>query len=195
MLQYRKQPHERADVARQERSGLASETMQMAGQRVDEAVERLVRNRLTLVAATHQDGGARIRAHTVEKALDERRLAHPRSTVDMNGEGISFLRSTVRRHEGFELAQAPNEDGSGDHEIAGNVDHSRGGTELRQHRCCVGTIPRTPTEQSAAQGIEVGGYPDAVRRPWSIDRLLSQEHVDSRALERKPRGQGLVEHH
>ena len=113
-LEDRKEPGQREDVARKERLGLVrGKSPQVLRQRVDQAVEGLVRHGLPLVAAPREDDAAGLPlGEVLQEAADERALAHPGGAAHEERDAAPLLRSRERLVEGGELLLSPDEGGA-----------------------------------------------------------------------------------
>ncbi len=88
--QHREQSHQRRRVERQQVGGLVpAQPRQMAAQRVDEAVQRLVRHRLLLVAAPRQHQRRAGVRQPVEEVLHEKGLAGAGPAVYVDGRRLA----------------------------------------------------------------------------------------------------------
>ena len=198
--QHGKKPRQRENVAGHQRldAGMGK-PFEVMGERVHQAVERLVRNGLPLEAPPRENHGARVtRADPVEKTPHERALAHSRLPVESDCQGLPLLHLAERFQKAGELDPAPDKERfapagrSGRCEVRVRGVASEPLEDLGSLRAPSGV----PPQQLAAQAIEVLGDPrdELARRPGLPDLLFPQD-IGGRAREGTPAGQGLVEHH
>ena len=108
--QHRKNLRERRRIARNEGFGLApGQPPQVPAERVDERVNRLVRNRLLFVAPAGQDDRLVALEQRLQESLNERALADPRAAVNKHGHRTSLAHILERRIQGGKLRLTPHE--------------------------------------------------------------------------------------
>ena len=91
-LQHRKHPGQKRHVLRQQALRLAGrQPLQVPRQGVDQAVERLVRDRFSLVAPAREDDGLVLLDQLVEERSNQRGLAGPRPAEDEDRLGLAAV--------------------------------------------------------------------------------------------------------
>ena len=110
LLEHRKQPGQRPHVTGQKARYIGvAHARQAQGQGVDDAVQRLERDRLALVAAPPQHDGFGVKR--LDEAIDEGALADPRRAADVHCLLPASSGLAKRFPKCAELGGAPNEDG------------------------------------------------------------------------------------
>ncbi len=174
----------------------------VVAERIDDAVERLVRHALPLVAAARQDDGVGgLEEESARELANEGALADPRLPLDEDGDARPLAHVGERALQGRELPFAPDE----------RRDLSlRGGrryvprraarverffhVEPAEHLARARPRARIEAEQLDAQGVEIarhGGDERAWRR--RLEPLLVHQDLERRPVEREPPGERFVE--
>jgi hypothetical protein len=207
-LEHREQPRQLAGVrAEQRRHLLGRLRQQVIGERVDQAVERLERHRLVLVAAAREDHRVAAVGQVGEEPLPERRLARARHAAQVRAGRSPAGRLGERVLERGALAGPPDQPGLA--RRPGRPRHGladRSGSPLRrvalrrddavapgQHVRAGGPLGRVAAQQRGDQGGQRRVVGDHRRR--RVVELLGQEHLRRRADVRQAAGQGLVQDH
>ena len=189
--QHWEQAHQGIDVARQQHFSLVPQTSQSLRERIDHAVERLVGDGFALVAAAGQHGCPRVRPNAAEEAIDQRRLAHARTTLDEDGHGRAFARSCLRGFQRLELGLPPKEDRC--RPLRGHAGRDVGTSQPSQHFRALRPLVGVPMDERGRKLGEILRNAVATqRRRLSPD--LCVEHLDHRALEGQPPGEDVVKH-
>jgi hypothetical protein len=199
--QDREEPRHRQDVARQERLHLlAREPGQVAAERVDQAVERLVRHRLALVAAPGQHHRAALLGQLARDPLDQHALAHAGAAVHQHGHRLpvahrggerlaQHLRVRAPAHQRRRVLRAR------PRRAARNGRRGQAAAQPAQDRLTVGARGRIAVQEVDAQLRQVDRrLRHQVERRHRLAPLLLHQHHDRRADERQGAGQRVVEH-
>ncbi len=193
-----KQPCERPDVLwkRDPVLGLV-DVHQMATQRVDHAVDGLVRDGLPLVRASAKDDRVAPPHEVVEEVLHEHRLARSGRPRKANRDVSSAPCQAEGRAQRAQVRLTADETGPG--RTVRRQGGRKGVAGVAQAAKDVGAeqpLLGVTFEERAAKLVEISG--DAVhglRRRRRVDRALQPDHVDERSAEGRGSHEGLVEHH
>ena len=178
----------------------SSRAPQVAGQRVDHAVEGLVGHRLALVAAPRQHH----RAHPLALELGgelahQRDLAHARLAAHQHGRRPPAARGLEGVEQREQLGRAADERrGGAPRRVRRDRDRRRTGPRPRRRST---SAPRGPRLGIGAQELhaELGEVArrvgDHVGRRHRRERLLGRDDLQRLARERHVAGERLVEHH
>ena len=129
---------------------------QVAAERVDQAVERLVAHRLLLVAAPRQHQRLRSRVQGVDEVVDDRALAHARRPVHEQPDGSAGHRRAKRVLQRFQMPLAA--DQVHGHRLG---DDGRRGRAAAKHRQDIGgrrPLGGLDREQLHAELLEGHGH-------------------------------------
>ena len=134
------------------------EPHQVAAERVDDAVDRLVRDRLALVGAAAKDEGAA--AHElVEEVLHEGRLAHARRPGHAHGDRCASSDGVEGALQGLQRGLAADERG-----LRVGVDRSRWESDLTSGTAhstgdvgAAGTLRWIASEERSPERVEIAG--------------------------------------
>ncbi len=195
--QHGKQARQRQHVARQKRRHLlVGEAPQVAGQHVDQAVERLVRHRLVLVAAARERHGVGVPpAHLEQEAVDQRRLAEPRGAVDPDHRRLTAGQAVEGPPQAAQVPLAAHEDDRAPGLGAAAVRFVGLDAEACEHLVPLRAQLGFAAQQVLAQLVQIARDPrhQLPRRP-RLAALLVEHHLDELSGEGRGPGQRLVDH-
>ena len=177
--QHGEQAHQGMDVARQQHFSLVPQTPQSLRERIDHAVERLVGDGFAFVAAAGQHGCPRVRPNAAEEAIDQRRLAHARTTLDEDGHGRAFARSCLRGFQRLELGPPPKEDGC--RPLRGHSGRDVGTSQPSQHFRTLRPLVGVPMDERGRKLGEILRNAVATQRRRLSPDLCGEDVVKHRA--------------
>jgi hypothetical protein len=166
----------------------------MPRERVDDAVEGLVRKRFALVATPLEHDRAPLgRAKPLDERRDERALAETGFTLHANGHRASVgARIGERLPQKAELFAPPDERAARGH-VGSRV--GRGEPEATRDFGAGRAAARVAPQELFAEAIEIGGDVGCARAGrGTVARVLALDEIEQHASEREHAGQRLVEH-
>ncbi len=180
--QHGEHPRQRRHVAGHQALGFVPmQPAQEACERVDQRVDRLVGDRLLLVASAAQHDRLAALDQSIEESLEERALAGPRPAMDEDGAGLAAPDGRERFGELGELLLAADEE---PRSRAGSGRGRRRGAAARtaeplQDLLAGRTIPRVSLQQVHAEVIQLVRH-RRVDRPGlrRVGELLLHHHVE-----------------
>ena len=165
----------------------------MAGEGVDQAIDRLERQRLCLVAAAAQHQHLLLIAtDVVEEGAHHPALAHARLAAHVDQDRLAFERCAPGLVEELDLALAADQDlVAGADGAEGDVLASGGelAAQSAQDVGAGGAAVGIAAQELGAQLVEIGGHiGDHLRRARGLEALLLHQHVLATAEERHTPG-------
>ena len=196
VAQHWKEARESPYFGRERRSRLAlRHRRQHVRQLVDDTVERLVGDRLALVAAPREHPDLGQPGQLLEEVFDQRGLAHARAAVDEDGDPTALARCLERGAEGLKVGRSPDEETLRRMADVGSRHAVRGRVEACEDLDDAGALVRGSTQECIAELDQVAGQTGhkGVGR-WRVEASFLDEHLHGRSRERQTPRQRLEQH-
>ena len=194
-LQDREDPGQEWDVRGQERLDFPRrQPLQVPRQGIDQAIQRLVRDRFSFVTPPEEDDRLVPGDEPVEERSDQRGFAGPRAAEDEDRLRAAQVEAGEHAIEDLEVPR-PSDQGAGPVQL-GDVDQVRDlAAEHRDDLATARPSRRVPIQQHHAEPDQVLRNPGHQRgRRWRRLRPLGHDQLLGQADKREPPRQCLVEH-